>query len=102
MLVFIDGATGRLMQLRFVASKSAFFEALEGYLQAHGRPVAFYAGKPSVFRVAEMQAKGGQGMAQFGRALAELNLLVKPANVQLSCFLHRWTTRPLSGWTRLC
>jgi hypothetical protein len=80
--VFIDDATGRLMQLRFVASESAFsyFEALEGYLQAHGRPVAFYADKHSVFRVAKTQGKGGQAMTQFGRALAELNIEILCAN----------------------
>ena len=81
-LVFIDDATGRLMQLRFVASESAFsyFEALEGYLAAHGRPVAFYSDKHSVFRVAKTQAKGGQGMTQFGRALAELQVEILCAN----------------------
>ena len=38
LLVFIDDATGKLMQLRFVRSESAFsyFEALELYLTAHG------------------------------------------------------------------
>src|SRR5215207_7209057 len=82
LLVFIDDATGRLMQLRFVASESAFsyFEALEGYLQAHGRPVAFYADEHSVFRVAKTHAKGGQGVTQFGRALAELNIEILCAN----------------------
>lgn len=45
LLVFIDDATSTLMQLLFVASESAFayFEALERYLAAHGRPVAFYS-----------------------------------------------------------
>jgi len=64
------------MQLRFVPSESAFsyFDALEGDLAAHGRPVAFYSDKHSVFRVAKTEAKGGQGMTQFGRALAELNI----------------------------
>ncbi len=82
LLVFIDDATGRLMQLRFVASESAFsyFEALEGYLAAHGRPVALYSDKHSVFRVAKTEAKGGQGMTQFGRALAELNIEILCAN----------------------
>ena len=82
LLVFIDDATGRLMQLRFVASESAFsyFEALQGYLEAHGRPVAFYSDKHSVFRVARTEAKGGQGMTQFGRALAELNIEILCAN----------------------
>ncbi len=64
-------STGKLMQLRFVRSESAFsyFEALELYLKAHGAPVAFYSDKHSVFRVAKKDAKGGQGMTQFGRAL---------------------------------
>lgn len=76
LLVFIDDASGRLMQLRFVPSESAFayFAALQGYLEAHGCPVAFYSDKHSVFRVAKADAKGGQGMTQFGRALAELNI----------------------------
>src|SRR5215208_4603601 len=82
LLVFIDDATGRLMQLRFVPSESAFtyFEALRGYLEAHGCPVAFYSDKHSVFRVAKRNAEGGQGMTQFGRALAELNIEILCAN----------------------
>ena len=82
LLVFVDDATGRLMQLRFVPSESAFayFEALRGYLGAHGRPVAFYSDKHSVFRVAKRDAKGGQGMTQFGRALAELGIELLCAN----------------------
>ena len=76
LLVFIDDATGKLMQLRFVRSESAFsyFAALELYLKDHGAPVAFYSDKHSVFRVAKKDAKGGQGMTQFGRALCELNI----------------------------
>src|SRR3954462_12738902 len=82
LLVFIDDATSRLLQLRFVRSESAFayFEALQGYLEAHGCPVAFYSDKHSVFRVARKEAKGGQGMTQFGRALAELNIEILCAN----------------------
>jgi Winged helix-turn helix len=82
LLVFIDDATGKLMQLRFVRSESAFsyFEALERYLQEHGAPIAFYSDKHSVFRVARKDAKGGQGMTQFGRALCELNIEILCAN----------------------
>jgi hypothetical protein len=45
LLVFIDDATGRLMQLMFAVSESAFayFDALRGYLEQHGRPVAAFA-----------------------------------------------------------
>lgn len=76
LLVFIDDATGRLMQLRFVASEStgSYFEALEVYLTTHGCPVAFYSERHSIFRVNKADAKNGQGMTQFGRALAELNI----------------------------
>ncbi|MDE3800103.1 ISNCY family transposase [Sinorhizobium meliloti] len=82
LLVFIDDATGKLMQLRFVRSESAFsyFEALELYLKNHGAPVAFYSDKHSVFRVAKKDAKGGQGMTRFGRALYELNIDIICAN----------------------
>jgi hypothetical protein len=76
LLVFIDDATGRLMQLRFAPSESAFayFEALKGYLETHGCPIAFYSDRHSIFRVPKKDTKGGQGMTQFGRALAELNI----------------------------
>jgi hypothetical protein len=82
LLVFIDDATGRLMHLRFVASESAFsyFAALEGYLGDHGRPIAFYSDKHSVFRITRAEARHGQGMTQFGRALAELNIEILCAN----------------------
>ncbi|GEO86720.1 MULTISPECIES: ISNCY family transposase [Alphaproteobacteria] len=82
LLVFVDDATGKLMQLRFVRSESAFtyFEALELYLQCHGAPIAFYSDKHSVFRVAKKDARGGQGMTQFGRALCELSIEILCAN----------------------
>jgi len=82
LLVFIDDATSTLMQLRFVESESTFsyFEALDLYLAAHGRPVAFYSDKHTVFRVANQSAKSGHGMTQFGRALNELNIEILCAN----------------------
>jgi hypothetical protein len=82
LLVFIDDATGRLMQLRFVPSEStfAYFKALKGYLETHGCPVALYSDRHSIFRVPRKDAKGGQGMTQFGRALAELNIAILCAN----------------------
>jgi hypothetical protein len=72
LLVFIDDATSKLMQLRFVPSEStdSYFQALQGYLEAHGCPVAFYSDKHTVFRVNKPDASGGSGITQFGRALA--------------------------------
>src|ERR1700736_386021 len=82
LLLFIDDATSRLMELRFVPSEStfAYFETLKSYLQRHGRPVAFYSDKHSIFRVSREDAAGGDGMTQFGRALSELNIEILCAN----------------------
>src|SRR5436305_12135925 len=70
------------MELRFVASEStfAYFEALKSYLQHHGKPVAFYSDKHSIFRVSREDAVSGDGMTQFGRALSELNIEILCAN----------------------
>lgn len=70
LLVFVDDATSTLMELRFVPSESTFsyFAALERYLEVHGRPVAFYSDKYSVFRPVAKDAEGGVGMTQFCRA----------------------------------
>jgi len=45
LLVFIDDATGKLGQLRFVKSESFFSYAVaaEGYFKQHGKPAAFYS-----------------------------------------------------------
>ena len=82
LLVFVDDATSRLMALGFVPSEStfAYFEVLRRYLETHGKPVAFYSDKHSIFRVSKEEAAGGDGMTQFGRALAELNIEILCAN----------------------
>ena len=82
LLVFIDDATGRLMQLRFVLSEStdSYLTAVHGYVLAFGCPVAFYSDKHVVFRVNKPNAVGGSGMTQLGRALAELNIEIICAN----------------------
>jgi hypothetical protein len=80
LLVFVDDATGRLMQLRFVESEStlSYLRAARDYLEAHGRPVAFYSDKHTVFRVAGAGRDGGP--TQFGRAMGELNIDIICAN----------------------
>ena len=53
LLVFIDDATGKLVQLLFVDSESFFSycQAAEEYFRQCGKPVAFYSDKNSIFRV---------------------------------------------------
>ncbi|MDO6407126.1 ISNCY family transposase [Pantoea phytobeneficialis] len=76
LLVYVDDATSRLMQLHFVKSESTFtyFEATRGYLEQHGKPLAFYSDKASIFRINNKNAAGGKGQTQFGRAMNELNI----------------------------
>jgi hypothetical protein len=82
LLVFIDDATGRLMTLHFTQTESTFsyFEALAKYLAAHGKPVAFYSDKFSVFYVRDRAGTAGKGVTQFGRALYQLNIEAFCAN----------------------
>jgi hypothetical protein len=82
LLAFVDDATSRLMQLRFVASEAAFdyFRATRDYLETHGKPVAFYSDKHGIFRVNSKDAAGGDRITQFGRALSELNIDIICAN----------------------
>jgi hypothetical protein len=82
LLAFVDDATSRLMQLRFVASESAFdyFRTTRTYVEEHGKPVAFYSDKHGIFRVNRKEAVGGDGVTQFGRALLALNIDIICAN----------------------
>lgn len=82
LLVYIDDATSRLMQLRFVPEESTFtyFDATKAYILQHGKPIAFYSDKYSVFRINAKDAKGGDGITQFGRALTDLNIDIINAN----------------------
>src|SRR5437868_3764452 len=82
LLAFVDDATSRLMQLRFVASESAFdyFRTTRAYLEEHGKPVALYSDKHGIFRVNSKEAVGGDGVTQFGRALLALNIDIICAN----------------------
>ena len=74
LLVFVDDATSRIVQARFGPSETtlACFEALEGYLRDHGRPVALaiilgpmaddgsYSDKHAVFRLPKPGRHGGE------------------------------------------
>ena len=51
LLVFIDVATGKLLQLQFVDNESFFSyaQAAEDYFRRYGKPVAFYSDKHGIF-----------------------------------------------------
>jgi transposase len=75
LLVYVDDATSRLMQVLFTATESTFsyFEATRAYIERHGKPVAFYSDKASVFRNTAA-SKTGNSVTHFGRAMYELNI----------------------------
>lgn len=82
LLVFIDDATGRLLELHFTEAESTFsyFEAAEDYFHHHGKPLAFYSDKLGVFRINQSNALTGSGLTQFGRAMEQLGIQIICAN----------------------
>ena len=75
LLVYVDDATSRLMELHFTQTESTFsyFEATRAYIERHGKPGAFYSDKYSVFRSTDAE-RTGRSMTAFGRAMYELNI----------------------------
>lgn len=75
LLVFIDDATGKLTQLRFMPAETTrgYMGMLHDHILAHGVPIALYSDKPSIFRI---NARGADPEAetQFSRAARELGI----------------------------
>jgi transposase len=83
LLVYIDDATGQLLELWFVPDETFFgyCEASRHYFERYGKPVAFYSDKHGIFRVNQEQTIGlGSGLTQFGRAMQELDVQIICAN----------------------
>jgi transposase len=76
LLVMVDDATSRLMHLSLVEGETTFnyFAAVRSYIRQHGKPLAFYSDKFSVFRVNMPNPLSGTGLTQFGRAMKELSI----------------------------
>jgi transposase len=83
LLVYIDDATGELLELRFVPDETtfAYFEASRCYFERCGKPVAFYSDRHGIFRVNQESKSGlNSGLTQFGRAMEELDIQIICAN----------------------
>ncbi|MHB8135753.1 MAG: ISNCY family transposase [Anaerolineaceae bacterium] len=78
LLVFIDDATGALLQLRFDKSESFFSyaRAAEEYFGWYGKPIAFYSDKNGVFKVNNPSNSKRDALTQFGRAMQELGIQI--------------------------
>lgn len=75
LLVFIDDATSRLTQLRFVPQECTlgYMQTLHGHIQQHGLPMTLYSDRHGIFRVNGGDARD-DAVSQFGRALATLGI----------------------------
>jgi transposase len=82
LLVFVDDATSRLMELYFTSGETTFsyYAATQRYLVRYGKPVALYSDKNSIFKVNIKNALTGSGMTQFGRVMKELDIEIICAN----------------------
>lgn len=80
LIVFIDDATSALLALRFAPAETtrAYMDTLADYLAAHGRPVALYSDKHSIFRHNHPDHDGE--LTQFSRALKTLDIAIIHAN----------------------
>ena len=81
LLVFIDDATGKLMQLRFAPSETTlgYMRVLHDHIAAHGLPAALYSDKHSIFRINAKDA-APEAETQFSRAARELGIECIHAN----------------------
>jgi len=82
LLVYIDDATGKLIELYFTPGETTFgyFAATQRYVTRYGKPMAFYSDKNSIFKVNIKNALSGSGMTQFSRAMKEIDIEIICAN----------------------
>ncbi|MEO5670436.1 MAG: ISNCY family transposase [Ramlibacter sp.] len=73
LIAFIDDATGRVMAARFypVESTAAYLDSLQRYVSEHGRPLALYSDRHSIFTKHDPE---DPVPTQFERAVGELNI----------------------------
>lgn len=82
LLVFVDDATGKLVEMRFVPHETFFgyCEAARGYFERYGKPGAFYSDKHGIFHLNNPKVSPGDGLTEFSRAMQELDIQIICAN----------------------
>ncbi len=81
LLIFIDDATSRILYGRFITVEDTanLMTCAKAYLKLHGRPVAFYVDKDSIYKVnrqanVEEELRDETPLSQFTRAMGELGV----------------------------
>jgi hypothetical protein len=87
LLIFIDDATSRILYGEFIPVEDTLnlLRAAKAYLLLHGRPLAFYVDKDSIYKInrqatVEEQLRDEQPLTQFTRAMKELGIEVLTAH----------------------
>lgn len=87
LIIYIDDATSQILYGEFVKVEDTLtlMRTTQSYLRRHGRPVAFYVDKDSIYKINrpakyESLELGEQPMTQFTRAMSELGVEVIPAD----------------------
>jgi Helix-turn-helix domain len=98
----IDDATNRVLSGFYPGETvEAHFDLLGRWLQGHGRPVALYTDRDSIF---EYQSKGRgdpEGLTQFGRALQELGIgLILARSPQAKGRVERFFQTAQDRWVK--
>lgn len=81
LLVFIDDATSKILLAVFIPVEDTqdLLASVKSYLLLHGRPVAFYVDRDSIYKVnrqasVDEELRDVQPMTQFTRAMGELGI----------------------------
>jgi hypothetical protein len=87
LVLYIDDATSRLLYAEFVDVEDTLtlLSTTQAYLLRHGRPLAFYVDKDSIYKVnrnatVEEELQDSSPITQFTRAMTELGVEVICAN----------------------
>lgn len=83
LIAYIDDATGRVQYAEFAETEATLtlMKTTGTYLRCHGRPVAFYVDKDSIYKVnrqasIDEELRDSQATTQFARAMKELDILM--------------------------
>ena len=76
LLVSVDDATSSITALRFCRTETTedYLNLLKEYIETHGRPLAFYSDKHSIFRVNNKKSPKGAFSTRFEETLKELDI----------------------------
>lgn len=76
LILFVDDASNRVLAAVFVPVEEteAYMTTLRRYIKKHGRPVALYADKHSIFYISDKEKLEEGELTQFGRVVKTLDI----------------------------